>query len=103
MAGLGRENLRRIYLTGEFRTHANAKIGFFGVTPVVRPSAYTQTANSTASKTQIAAAATTAATNTSPFGYSTQAQADAVRAAANRALELCNAIIDDLQALGLVA
>lgn len=37
----------------------------------------------------VAAAATTAATNSTPYGYSTSAQADAVRAVANAALAAC--------------
>lgn len=40
-------------------------LGFYGATPVVRPAAAAQPA-------------ATASTNTTPFGYTTQAQADAI-------------------------
>lgn len=75
-------------------------------------SAYTQTF-STADKTHAArtssAVATTASTQTIPFGYTSQAQADAIVAAINAVradladtAAVVNALIDDLQALGLV-
>ncbi len=74
-------------------------------------SAYTQT-YATSSKTVPAATAvavaTTAATNSTPYGYA-QAQADAIVAAVNAnsadilaVKKIVNALIDDLQALGLV-
>jgi hypothetical protein len=99
-----------VYALRKLRTHASSRVGFFGVTPVVRQSAYTQT-YATASKTHPAvtsvAVATTAATNSSPYGYA-QAQADAIPVAinANRAdilalKQVVNALIDDLQAYGL--
>jgi hypothetical protein len=94
-----------LFVTNEVRLGSSptlSKVGFHGATPSDRADAYNQTANSTVSRTQIAAAASTAATSTTPFGYTTQAQADAIRAAANRALELVNALIDDLQEKGIV-
>ena len=61
-----------------------AKVGFFGETPVVQPSAIT-------------AVATTASTSTSSaFGYTTSTQAEAIVTAVND-------IITKLQTLGLTA
>ena len=61
-----------------------AKVGFFGKTPIVRPSAVT-------------AVATTASTSTSSaFGYTTSAQAEAIVTA-------INTLITRLQDLGLTA
>jgi outer membrane murein-binding lipoprotein Lpp len=89
------------------------KLGFYGATPIVKPAtAYTQT-YSTADKTHanstFVALATTAATQSSPWGFATQAQADAIATKVNTLgddvtdlKQLVNAIIDDLQALGLV-
>jgi len=86
-------------------------LGFFGVPPVVQPTAYTQT-YSTASKTNPTATAanlvTTAATQTTPWGFASQAQADDIATQVNKMQtdyinlqKLVNAIIDDQQALGL--
>ena len=94
-------------------TGTTQKIGFWNATPIVRPSAFTQT-YSTASKTHAAvtsaAVATTAATNITPFGYTTAAQADAIPVAINAVAadllnlkQVVNSIIDDLQAVGLLA
>lgn len=73
---------------------------------------YTQT-YATSSRTHAAPVATapaaTAATSTTPFGYSTAAQADAVRAGVADLItdvanvkQVLNAVIDDLQARGLL-
>lgn len=91
---------------------AVGRIGFFGIAPAVRATAYTQT-YSTASKTvaapTVAAVATTGSTITTPYGYTTSAQADAIPTAINAlAADVLNieknvtAIIDDLQAYGLL-
>jgi len=91
--------------------HDGSTVGFYGVTPAARPSAYTQT-YSTADKTHAnvtsAAVVTTAATNVAPYGYA-QAQADAIPVAINATQadlldlkQLLNSVIDDLQALGLL-
>lgn len=92
---------------------SSAKLGFYGATPVTQPTTYTQT-YSTASKTNPTATAanlsTTAATQTTPWGFATQAQADDIATQVNKMQtdyinlqKLVNAIIDDLQALGLAA
>lgn len=92
-------------------TSTSQKIGFWNATPVVRPSAYTQT-YSTATKTHnnptATSISTTAATNIAPWGYSTQAQADAIVAAINALItdvanvkQVLNAVIDDNQTIGL--
>lgn len=89
-----------------------AMLGFFGATAVARPSAYTQT-YSTADKTHAnftsADLATTAATQTTPWGFASQAQAENIatqfnllRADVADLKQLVNALIDDAQALGLV-
>ena len=87
------------------------KLGFFGVTPVVRPSAFTQT-YSTASKThanvtQLAAPA--GGTGTAAGGWSTAANRDLAITSINAARndianikQVLNALIDDLQAEGLI-
>lgn len=51
----------------QFGQSASDKIGFHGATPVAQRSGAAQ-----------AAVATTGATNTTPYGYTTQAQADAI-------------------------
>ena len=99
-------------ITGNNLNASATKLGFFGVASISQPSAYTQT-YSTATKTQSnitsAAVTTTAATNVAPFGYTTAAQADAIVTAVNalrtdlaNVKQVLNAVIDDLQALGLV-
>lgn len=91
---------------------SGGRVGFFGVTAAARASAYTQT-YATADKTHAlagqTAVATTAATQTSPFGYTTAAQADDIVTQINNARtdildvkQLVNSIIDDLQAYGLL-
>lgn len=86
------------------------KFGLWGQTPTTKPAALTQT-YSTATGTHVAvvatAVATTAATNITPFGYTTQAQADDIIAQLN-ALRLdlietkkfLNQVVDDLQSYG---
>lgn len=92
--------------------HNGTTIGFYGVTPATRPTAYTQT-YSTAVKTvpnaTVLSVATTAATQTTPFGYAGAAQADAIPVAINAlaadVLEIkkvVTAIIDDLQITGIL-
>jgi len=94
-------------------TATNQKLGFFNATPIVQPSAYTQT-YSTASKTNpnvtTTAVDTTASTQVTPYGYSTSAQADAIPTQINAlqadllaTKKLLNALIDDLQSLGLAS
>lgn len=62
------------------------QIGFYGTTPVARPAAYTKT-YSTASRTIPNATftnlVTTAATNVTPYGFATQAQADEIATKVN--------------------
>lgn len=90
--------------------HDGSTAGLYGVTPVARPAAYTQT-YVTATRTHAAATADavaeTAATNVAPWGYGSQAQADAVPIEINdlrddllNLKQLVNQVIDDLQALG---
>jgi hypothetical protein len=77
-------------------TATTQKLGFFNATPVVRPGAYTQTYN-TADKT-IAALTSAVAAGATP----TKAEFDALRADHIDLLQGVTALIDDLQALGLV-
>jgi hypothetical protein len=90
----------------------STNLSFYGVTAAARPSAYTQT-YSTASKTHpnmtAAAVGTTASTNITPYGYTTNTQADAIVTAINALItdvtdlkKVVNSIIDDGQALGLL-
>lgn len=107
-------------------TTALQKLGFFGATPIVQPSAYTQT-YATADKTHAAATAATLTDNSGGSANSTlealasgtvyATDVGAIRnnfadlAAQHNALlvdvidvkQLVNALIDDLQALGLIA
>ncbi len=86
-------------------------IGFYGVTPVVRPTAYTQT-YATASRTHSNPTATTvtvSVTQTTPWGYSAKAEAEAIVTAINALItdvanvkQVLNQAIDDLQANGLL-
>jgi hypothetical protein len=81
----------------------------YGVTPVVRPSAYTQT-YSTASKTHAAItqlACPAGGTGTAAGGWSTAANRDLAIASINAARadianlkQVVNAMIDDFQAIG---
>ena len=83
----------------------------FSFTPGAQASAYTQTyatADRTHANPTAVVVATTAATNVAPYGYA-QAQADAIVTAVNALVadmadikQLVNAVIDDLQARGLV-
>jgi hypothetical protein len=82
------------------------------VSKAASSAAYTQTyatASRTHSNLTSAAVATTAATDTAPFGYATAAQADAIVTAVNalrtdlaNAKQVLNAVIDDLQSQGLL-
>lgn len=94
-------------------TATTQKLAVFNATPVVRQSAYTQT-YATASKTHsnptAAAIATTGASNSSPYGYTTAAQADAIVTAVNALVadvanvkQVLNSVIDDLQTYGWFA
>lgn len=87
-----------------------ATVGFYGVTSVVRPAAYTQTyatATRTHANPTASSVVTTAATNTLPYGY-TQAQADSLPVAINALIvdlanlkQVVNSMIDDRQGDGL--
>ena len=96
---------------GTFGVQGN--VGFYGVTPVAKASAYTQT-YSTASKTMPTATSanlsTTASTQTTPWGFASQAQADNIATQVNKMQtdyinlqKVVNALIDDLQAYGLTS
>lgn len=88
------------------------KIGFYGITTVARPSAYTQTystATRTHSNLTASTVSTTASTNVSPYGYTTSTQADAIVTQINNLLtdvtnvkQVLNQVIDDLQLNGLL-
>lgn len=93
-------------------TSTTQKLAFYNSTPIVQPSAYTQT-YATADKTHAdftsADLATTAATQTTPWGFASQAQAENIatqfnllRADVADLKQLVNSLIDDLQALGLI-
>lgn len=90
---------------------AAGSIGFFGGTPTTKPTAYTQT-YATAAKTVPAAtqlAAPAGGVGTAAGGYDTAANRDLAITSINAAKtdiedlkKVVNALIDDLQALGLV-
>ena len=92
--------------------HNGTTVGFYGITPATRPTAYTQT-YSTADKTHANATSadlvTTAVTQTSPFGFAGAAQGDniatqfnALRVDVLDIKQLVNSVIDDLQLLGIL-
>ena len=91
-------------------TATTQKLGFYNATPIVQPSAYTQT-YSTASKTMTQTTMTDPASyGAGTNGYSTAGQASAIHAEvialkANMVTtqKVVNQIIDDLQALGLLS
>lgn len=72
------------------------KIGFYGLTtPIVQPSGSAQDAVATST-------ITTAATSTTPYGYATTTQADAIPAQIVLLRTLVNKIRTDLVALNLL-
>jgi hypothetical protein len=89
------------------------KISFFGAPVVERAAAYNQTyvtASRTVANPTFTNLVTTAATNVVPYGFTTQAQADAIATKVNQLAadvvilrQLINSLIDDSQAYGLVA
>jgi hypothetical protein len=94
-------NLGRNAVIGGALDHDGTTVGFYGVAPAARPSAYTQTYATAARAHAQAAVATTGATNVTPFGYTTAAQANAIPTAINELKDLINSIIDDHQANGM--
>lgn len=97
--------------TGSRLGQAGSKIGFYGVTPVVRPTALTQT-YSTASATHAAVtqlAAPAGGVGVAAGGWSTAANRDLAITSINAARtdianlkNFVNQIVDQLQALGLL-
>ena len=92
--------------------HTGTTIGFFNIAATTRPTAYTQT-YATADKTHAnptgVSAATTGATQTTPWGYTTAAQANDIVTELNAVIvdladikQLVNSVIDDLQLLGIL-
>lgn len=90
---------------------SSGTLAFFDATPVARAAAYTQT-YATATRTHAnltsTAVATTGATNVTPFGFTTAAQANDIVTQLNAARtditnlkNLVNSLIDDAQAYGL--
>jgi hypothetical protein len=78
----------------KFGTATTQKLSFFNSTPVVQPSAPAAAS---------AAVATTGSTSTTPFGYTTAAQADDIITQLNKATARLNDIYTRLQTLGLMA
>jgi len=77
-------------------------VGFFNATPVVQPSAYTQT-YSTADKTHAARTAPAAGTGSGADATTfSGAECDALVADQQDTAQALNSLIDDLQALGLI-
>jgi len=91
-------------------TATTQKLGFWNATPIVRPSAFTQT-YATASKTHANLTYSAPATyGAGANGYSTAAMASAVHAAVialaadvANVKQVLNSVIDDLQSMGLLA
>ena len=74
---------------------ATDKVGFFGVTAAVQPTSSNQAAVATST-------ITTAATSTTPYGYATTTQADAVPAQIVLLRTLVNQMRSDLVTLGIL-
>ncbi len=92
--------------------HTGTTVGFYGVAPVARPSAYTQT-YSAASRTHsnlTSASVSASAVLVTPFGLSSSAQMDNLVLAVNRLVtdvtnvkNVLNQVIDDLQSQGILS
>lgn len=87
-----------------FGTSAANTLGFYGTTPTAQPAGAAQAAVATGAITPLA---TTAATQTSPWGFSTEAQAEAIATQVNLVITqgaalvaLANAIRSALVTLG---
>lgn len=90
----------------------SSALAFFNTAPQAQTAAFTQTFAAASRIHPVmtsAAVATTASTQTNPWGYTTQAQADAIPAAINAlqndviaTKEVLNQVIDDLQGYGLL-
>lgn len=101
----------KAWLDGDL-AHGGTNLGFYGATAVARAAAYTQTyatATRTHANPTAGTVATTGATQTTPFGYTTAAQADAIPVAINNLVadvanvkQMVNQILDDLQLYGLL-
>ena len=97
-------------IAGEI-AHSGTTVGFYGVTPVARPSSFTQT-YSTASRTHsnLASASVSASVVlVTPFGFASSAQGDNLVLAVNRLVtdltnvkNVLNQLIDDMQNVGLI-
>lgn len=81
-------------------------IGFWGATPIVQPSATNQGA---VTSTAIVAPSNTASTSTTPFGFTTSTQFNALLGAVNSMVVSVNSLLisqnqsrTDLVALGLI-
>jgi len=74
---------------------ATEKISFYGVTPVIQPTSASQAAVATST-------ITTAATSTTPWGFATSTQADAVAAQVVLLRTGFNQLRSDLVDLGLI-
>jgi len=94
-------------------TAVTAKIGFFGTAPADQPSAYTQTyatADKTIANPTCATMGDLGATQNTGWGASSEANFDKITTAIDQIIadnldvrQGLNALIDDLQELGLVA
>ncbi len=89
-------------------TGSQAKLGFYGVAAVVRPTAYTQT-YATASRTHSNLTASSLTYSGGSYGYNSAANAQAVMTQINNLItdvanvkQVLNSVIDDLQANGLL-
>ena len=91
--------------------HSGTTVGFYGVTPVARPTAFTQT-YSAASRTHsnlTSASVSASVVLVTPFGFSSSAQGDNLVLAVNRLVtdltnvkNVLNQLLDDLQNVGLI-
>ena len=106
-------NLKFGTVTGtQIGTSSTQKLAFWGSTPVVQPSTYTLTYSTTSKTLPLStqtSAATTSATQTTPWGYASQAQAENVNTQLNAALaditamkKVIAGLITDLHTLGIV-
>lgn len=100
-----------LIVAGTALSHTGTTVGFYGATPAARATGYTQTystATRTHSNPTASAVVTTAATQTTPFGFASGAQADAISVAINALIVdvanvkgVVNSVVDDLQTIGI--
>lgn len=87
----------------QFGTATNQKIGFFGSTPIVKGSAFTQSYATATHTLSSFDPGTITGTGVTPTGFANTTDFNNFRDSVQNIKQTLNAVIDDLQALGLLA